>query len=104
MAGQLQTVRVNLPTLEESIRLMGEAEQAGVEGRYAEMFKLQQMVLQSLRTAGDLSAREIALRVDRAYHLPPDQRRQILDAMNEPVPDEYRPAIRRYFQQLSESP
>jgi hypothetical protein len=103
VASQLQTVRVRLPSLEESIRLMGEAEQAGVDGRYAEMFKLQQMVLQSLRLTGELSAREIALRVDRAVHLPADQRRQILDAMDEPVPEEYRAAIRRYFKQLSES-
>ncbi|MCK4341857.1 MAG: hypothetical protein KAY37_09065 [Phycisphaerae bacterium] len=103
VVGQLQVVRVEIPSLEESIRLMREVEQAAAEGRYADMFRTQQMVLQNLRLAGELAAREIALRIDRAYHLPADQRRQILDAMDEPVPEEYQAAVRRYFQQLSES-
>ena len=103
VAGQLQMVRINIPGLERSIELMRDAEQAAVEGRYAEMFKIQQMVLQTLRVEGELAAREVALRVERAYRLPVDQRREILDAMDEPVPREYQDAVRRYFQRLSEA-
>jgi len=66
------------------------------------MFQIQQMVLQNLRTAGDPQAREGAMRVDRAQQLPAEQRRQILDALDEPVPEEYQDAVHRYFQQLSE--
>jgi hypothetical protein len=61
------------------------------------------LVLQLLRAAGDLAAREVALRLDRAEALPPDQRRQMLDALDEPVPEEYQAAVRRYFEQLSET-
>ena len=103
VAGQLQVVRVELPSLEQSIALMRRAEQAATAGRYADMFRAQQMVLQHLRAAGDLAAREVALRLDRAEALPPDQRRQMLDALDEPVPEEYQAAVRRYFEQLSET-
>ncbi len=103
VAGQLKTVRISLPALDEAIDLMKQAEQAAEDGRYAELFKTQQMVLQNLRMSGDLSMREMALNIDRAYYLPADQRRRVLDAMDEPVPPEYQDAVRRYFQQLSES-
>ena len=103
VAGQLQVVRVELPSFEQSIALMRHAEKAATAGRYADMFRTQQMVLQHLRAAGDLAAREVALRLDRAEALPPDQRRQMLDALDEPVPEEYQAAVRRYFEQLSET-
>jgi hypothetical protein len=102
VVGQLQVVRVNLPSLEKSVALMHAAEQAAAEGRYADMFKTQQMVLQNLRLAGELAAREMALEVDRAQPRSADEHRQILDAMDEPTPEEYQDAVRRYFQQLSE--
>ena len=49
IAGQLQVVRVQLPSLEEAIRLMQKAEQAAAAGRYRDMFRVQQMVLQTSR-------------------------------------------------------
>ena len=52
---------------------------------------------------GELAMREMALSIDRAYRLPAEQRRSVLDAMDEPVPQEYQDAVRRYFQQLSEA-
>jgi len=103
VVGQLQVIRVNVPSLEQSVALMQGAERAAKEGRYADMFKTQQMVLQSLRLAGELASREMVLEVERARQLPANQRRQILDAMDEPMPEEYQEAVRRYFQQLSES-
>jgi hypothetical protein len=36
--------------------------------------------------------------------MPADQRKQVLDAMSEPVPREYDDAVRRYFLKLSENP
>ena len=104
VAGQLKTVRLDLGDLNRAIDLMKDVEQSAQDGRYADMFKKQQMVLQRLKMVGDLAARDVAMRVDRAYHLPPDQRRQVLDAMDEPVPNEYEGAVRRYFLKLSESP
>lgn len=104
VAGQLKTVRMTAPDLERAIELMRDAEQAAKDGRYADMFKRQQMVAQRLRMAGDLAVRDVSMRIDRAYHLPADQRRQVLDAMDEPVPSEYQDAVRRYFLKLSENP
>jgi hypothetical protein len=103
VAGQLKVIRISLPELDKAVALMRQAEQAGEDGRYAELFKVQQMVLQNLRMSGELAMREMALNIDRAYHLPADQRRRILDAMDEPVAEEYQDAIRRYFRQLSEA-
>lgn len=103
VAGQLKVVHVSLPELDEAIALMQQSEQAAEDGRYAELFKIQQMVLQNLRMSGELAMREMALSIDRAYALPAEQRRGVLDAMDEPVPQEYQDAVRRYFQQLSET-
>ena len=104
VAGQLKMVQINLPDMDRVVGLMKQTEQAYAEGRYGDLFRLQQMILQHLRMTGDTVAREVALRVERAYQLPPDQRRRILDSLSEPVPTEYRAAVERYFQQLSESP
>jgi len=103
VVGQLQVVRLSLPSLDRAAELMRQAEAAGQDGRYAELFKLQQMVLQNLRLSGDLELRELALNIDRASSMPPEQRRRILDALEEPVPPEYEEAVRRYFEQLSVS-
>ena len=104
VAGQLKTVRLNLPDLDHAIELMKDVEQAHDSARYADMFKRQQMVLQRLRMTGDLAVRDVAMRIDRAYHMPADQRKQVLDAMSEPVPHEYEDAVNRYFLKLSENP
>jgi hypothetical protein len=104
VAGQLRTVRLNMPQLDRAIELMDQLDNAAADGRYADMFQQQQMVLQQLKMAGDLAARDVAVRIDRAYHLPADQRREVIDAMDEPVPSEYEDAVRRYFLTLSESP
>ena len=103
VVGQLDTVRLSLPALDRAIALMRESEQAAQDGRYAELYKTQQMVLQNLRMSGDLALREMSLAIDRAYPQSADRRRRILDAMDEPAPEEYEDAIRRYFLQLSES-
>lgn len=103
IAGQLKMVEIRLPDLQRAIELMRAAEQAAAEGRYQDMFAHQQMVMQHLRMSGELAARQVALEIDRAYQLPPDQRRKILDAFDEPIPEEYRTAVERYFLQLSES-
>lgn len=103
VAGQLKMVHINAPDLAPIIDKMKDAEQQAVEGRYVEMFKTQQMVMQQLQMAQDLTARSVAMRVDRAYYVPPDQRTPTLDAGEEPVPQEYRDAVQRYFQLLSES-
>jgi methyl-accepting chemotaxis protein len=102
VAGQARQLRTPSEDLERGIERMKQAEQAAVDGRYADMFARQQMVLQNLKMAGDLTAREAALRVDRAQR-DANKGRRILDAMDEPVPQEYEQAVRRYFLQLSES-
>ena len=86
VAGQLKMVQINLPDMDRVVGLMKQTEQAYAEGRYGDLFRLQQMILQHLRMTGDTVAREVALRVERAYQLPPDQRRRILDSLSEPVP------------------
>jgi hypothetical protein len=102
VASQAEQLRVPAPDLARGIEQMKQAEAAGIDGRYADMFARQQMVLQNLKMAGDLAARETALRVDRAQRQA-GKGRQVLDAMDEPVPQEYEQAVRRYFLQLSES-
>ncbi len=102
VAGQAQSLRLPTPQLDRGIDLMKQGEQAARDGRYSEMFQKQQMVLQNLKMAGDLAARETALRVDRAQRSASRDRR-VLEAMDEPVPQEYEQAVRRYFLQPSEA-
>ncbi|MBN2448417.1 MAG: hypothetical protein JXO22_16945 [Phycisphaerae bacterium] len=104
VAGQLKMIQITLPDLNEAIELMKNAEQDAQDARYTDMFETQRMVLQRLRRSGELASREINLTIDRAYQLSPDQRRKMLDSLDEPIPDEYQSAVQRYFQQLSESP
>jgi len=103
VAGQAREIRITSAELNAGIALMKQAETAAGQGRYADLFRIQQMVLQSLKRAVDPSAREVTLSVDRAMQLPAGQGREILDAMDEPVPQEYEGAVWRYFQQLSEA-
>jgi hypothetical protein len=101
-AGQLKVSSVSLPSLDKGIVLMKSAEAAGEDGRYAEMFKIQQMVLQQLQAASEQASRDSTLQVDRSTRTP-GERRKMLDAMDEPIPQEYQHAVQRYFQKLSET-
>lgn len=101
LAGQLTSVRLHVQELDAAIESMKRAESAAQAGRYGDMFKAQQMVIQQLQAAQDLAARDAALRLDRAYNLPADRKRPVLDPGEEPVPTEYHGAVRRYFEQLS---
>jgi hypothetical protein len=102
VAGQLRSVHIASPALDKAIAGMRQAEAQSKDGRYTEMFHTQQMVVQDLRSAAGLNARDTALQVDRAANVPAEQRRPILDAGDEPVPQEYHNAVRRYFENLSE--
>lgn len=102
IAGEANAAKVRIAELDKSIKLMKDAEQAAKDGRYGEMFKKQQMVLSQLKLAGDAATRDVALRIDQARRLPEGQRKQMLDSMDEPVPQEFEGAVRRYFLQLSE--
>jgi hypothetical protein len=103
LAGQLDKSGIHLPDLDKSITLMKHAEQSAEAGRYAEMFKTQQMVLQELRATEEQASRDASVHVDRAVRVPPGQRRKVLDAMEEPMPQEYQGAVQRYFERLSET-
>ena len=103
LAGQLKVSSVSLPELDRSIGLMTDAEQAGQSGRYAEMFKVQQMVLQHLKATAEQTGRQTSVQVDRSARAQAEQRRKMLDAMDEPMPQEYQHAVQRYFQKLSET-
>lgn len=103
VAGQLQQLHISSAPLDTSIALMKQAEKAADDGKYDDLFARQQMVLQNLKMAGDLSARQTALHVNRAQSVSANRRAPVLDAMDEPVVQEYEDAVRRYFLQLSET-
>ncbi len=102
VAGQLKSVRIAVPELDAAAGTMKEAESAAEDGRYQDMLKKQKMVLGQLEMARDVVSHDVTMRVDRAYAAPPGARANVLDAADEPVPAEYRDAVRRYFEQLSE--
>ncbi|MHB1155355.1 MAG: ATP synthase subunit B family protein [Phycisphaerales bacterium] len=101
VVGQLKQVRIASPELESAVKLMKEAEDDAANGRYQQMFKRQKMVMTTLEAARDLTAHDVSLRVDGARSGDAG-RNTVLDAGDEPVPMEYRGAVQRYFEQLSE--
>jgi hypothetical protein len=103
VASQLKVFHMNLPDFNRALELMRRAEKEALDGRYEDLAKTQQMIVRDLRSAADLRARPSLLRVDQAYEVPVEERGEVLDALDEPVPDEYGDAVRRYFQKLSEN-
>lgn len=103
IAGQLKVLQIRIPELQQSLTLMQDAEKAADDGRYSDMLDRQRMIIGKLREAASLDARESYMRIDQAYALPVEHRQQTLDAIEEPVPAEYRDITQRYFEQLSES-
>lgn len=101
VVGQLKAVRIVSPELESAVKLMKEAEDDAANGRYQQMFNRQKMVMTTLEAARDLAAHDVSLRVDGAG-AGDAGRNAVLDAGDEPVPMEYRGAVQRYFEQLSE--
>ena len=101
VVGQLKAVRIASPELESAVKLMKQAEDDAANGRYQQMFKRQKMVMTTLEAARDLAAHDVSLHVDDARSGDAG-RNAVLDAGDEPVPMEYRGAVQRYFEQLSE--
>ena len=102
-AAQLKMIRMNLPSYDEVLDLMRKPENTQGRGRYEDLAKSQQFVLRRLQSDGNLEARPTYMRVDQAYNLPPEQRQKILDAIEEPVPEEYNAAVKSYLEALSEN-
>ena len=102
LSGQLDKAGIHLPNLDKTIAFMKSTEQSAEAGRYAEMFKTQKMVLGELAPRRSRLARGLAARGSPA-RVPPNQRRRVLDAMEEPMPQEYQGAVQRYFEKLSEA-
>jgi hypothetical protein len=102
IAGDAKAAKIRIAELDKGIELMKDAEAAAKDGRYGDMFKKQQMILSNLKMAADAPTRDVALRIDQARRVPEAQRKQMLDAMDEPVPQEFEGAVRRYFMRLSD--
>ena len=102
IAGDAKAAKIRIAELDKGIELMKDAEAAAKDGRYGDLFKKQQMILSNLKMAADAPTRDVALRIDQARRVPESQKKQMLDAMDEPVPQEFEGAVRRYFMKLSD--
>jgi len=101
VATALKVARFVMPEVDRLLKLT--AGKQGGEGRYGDDIRRQEMVLGTLKAEPGLEARPASMRADQAQGASPDQRDRVLDAGDEPVPDEYDEAVRRYFEKLSES-
>lgn len=104
----LRALRIGLPydSLEFArlMELFQEASVAKTNGRYRDGVESEEMTLQEIQPAAmEDSTRGAYRHIQPAYPVADEQRRHVLDAMEEPVPEEYRKAHERYFEQLSEN-
>jgi hypothetical protein len=107
-AAPVRALRIGLPyTTLEFERLMSlfikGAEEEG-KARYRSAVPAEERYLPAVVPGGITDSTRASYRhVNPAYPVPDEMRRPVLDAMEEPVPEEYRTAQERYFEQLSES-
>jgi hypothetical protein len=106
-ATALRALRIGLPySSVESARLISllrDAARADDSGRYRDVVPSEEMTLSEVEPARMKENTQGSFRhVQPAYPVPDDMRQQVLDAMEEPVPEEYGAAQERYFERLSE--
>ena len=106
-ASPLKAVHIGLPhdtsEFARLIELFRDAAKADGKGRYDDESETENLNLPALADEPEEgSTREAYRHIQPAYPVPDEERRQVLDAREEPVPEEDKEADKRYSERLSE--
>ena len=101
----LKSVLVDTGDVDRAIKLMRDVERdLGKRSyRYVDLARKQKQILRHLESAGGTSAKDMILRTHDPSKMARQFHREMLDAMDEAYPPEYKDALANYFKALSEA-
>ena len=98
-----RAVMIRMEDIERAAMLMREVEDDIKNFRYRDVARKQQEILRSFKRTAQEETQDVILRVESAYELPARYRREMLDAMDDAYPAEYKDALANYYKDLIES-
>jgi hypothetical protein len=88
--------------LDEAIEGMRKVQRDILAGRYQNALRQKDVVLESLKGTKMLLSGEVRIRKDSSAALPNEVRKDVLDALEKPMPRGYEDYLKRYYERLSE--
>jgi len=89
-------------TLDKAIEAMRRVQRDLLAGRYQHAFRQRDVILENLQGAKMLLSGEIRVRHDASEALPTEIQKDVLDALEKPMPKGYEEYLKRYYTRLSE--
>jgi len=95
---------LNYPTepIDRTVRMMKDMESALEGARLGQVQRQRHVVLKSMQDTESFLSGEVRVRQDTTVNLPPELQDQILDALDEPTPEQYEDLLRAYFEAVSQ--
>ena len=88
--------------LDEAIEGMRKVQRDLLAGRYLNALRQKDVVLESLKGTKMLLGGEVRVRKDTSAALPNEVKKDVLDALEKPMPRGYEDYLKRYYERLSE--
>ena len=88
--------------LDEAIEAMRKVQRDILAGRYHTALRQKDVVLNSLKGTKMLLAGEVRIRRDTSAAIPTEVQKDVLDALEKPMPRGYEEYLKRYYERLSE--
>jgi len=88
--------------LDEAIEGMRKVQRDILAGRYQNALRQKDVILESLKGTKMLLSGEVRIRKDSSAALPNEVRKDVLDALEKPMPRGYEDYLKRYYERLSE--
>ena len=88
--------------LDEAIEAMRKIQRDILAGRYASALRQKDVVIDSLKGTKMLLGGEVRIRHDTSAAIPTEVQKDVLDALEKPMPRGYEEYLKRYYERLSE--
>jgi len=98
----LQVKNYDSFALQEAIEGMRKVQRDILAGRYSNALRQKNVVLDNLKGTRMLLSGEVRIRKDTSAAVPNEVRKDVLDALEKPMPRGYEEYLKRYYERLSE--
>jgi hypothetical protein len=99
----LQVKNYDSFALQEAIEGMRKVQRDILAGRYSNALRQKNVVLDNLKGTKMLLSGEVRIRKDTSAAVPNEVRKDVLDALEKPMPRGYEEYLKRYYERLSEN-
>jgi len=99
----LQVKNYDSFALQEAIEGMRKVQRDILAGRYSNALRQRNVVLDNLKDTRMLLSGEVRIRKDTSAAVPNEVRKDVLDALEKPMPRGYEEYLKRYYERLSEN-